>query len=121
MIESIHAQLSAWGRWVHAPIRRAVGYPSHSAGFGDYLPPGVEYKSRPPSGVFSGADAMESINAAVWSISEADRSLCVQVYVVGQEESISVVGERLGIPCRSIYRELHRVHEAISFRLYEGM
>lgn len=106
---------------MHAPIRRAVGYPSHSAGFGDYLPPGVEYKSRPPSGVFYGVDAMESINSAVWSISEADRALCVQVYVIGQEESISVVGERLGIPCRSLYRELHRVHEIISCRLFDGM
>jgi hypothetical protein len=120
LIESIHAQLSAWGRWVHSPIKAAVGYPSHSAGFGDYLPPGVEYKSKPPAGVFSGKDAMEAINAAVLSISEVDRALCFEVYVVGPKSLLSV-SERLHIPNRSLYRELHRVHEIISSRMSDGM
>lgn len=119
MIESIHAQLSAWGRWVNSPIRRAVGYPSHSAGFGDYLPPGVEYKSRPPSGVFSGVDAIDETDKAVRSMRAEDRALCIQFYAIGPRWD--AVCERLGMSKSVLYRELHRVHEAISFSLCDGM
>jgi len=63
---------------------------------------------------------MEAINAAVLSISEVDRALCFEVYVVGPKSLLSV-SERLHIPNRSLYRELHRVHEIISSRMSDGM
>ena len=102
------------------PIRDSVGYPSRSAGFGDYLPIGSEYKSRPPTGAFTGWANMEAINAAVLSISESDRALCFEVYVVGPK-SIPSVGNRLHIPIRSLYRDLHRLHAIISSLLCDGM
>lgn len=119
MIESIHAQLSAWGRWVHSPIKAAVGYPSHSSGFGDYLPPGVEYKSKPPAGAFSGRDAMEAIDNAVRSLPAADRSLCIEFYAVGPRWD--AVCARLEMSKSVLYRELHRVQDRIFTRLCDGM
>ena len=119
MIESIHAQLSAWGRWVNSPIRRAVGYPSHSAGFGDYQPPSVEHKSRPPAGIFTGRDAMEDIDRAVRSLPSADRVLCIEFYAIGPRWD--AVCDRLEMSKSVLYRELHRVQDRLANRLCDGM
>lgn len=119
MIQTIHAQLSAWGRWVVKTEVHKVGYPNHSAGFGDYLPVGVEYKSRPPAGIFTGQDAMLSINSAVQSLSNPDRALCAEYYVVGPNwESVCA---RLAMSKSVLYRELHRIQDRVSMILCEGI
>lgn len=117
MIEAIHAQLSAWGRWVIRPETRAVGYPNHSAGFGDYRPSGVEYKSQIPAG-FGCSDDMLAINRAVQSLPPADRALCAEYYVVGPRwDSVCA---RLSMSKSVLYRELHRIQDRISTRICEG-
>ncbi len=118
LIESIHAQLSAWGRWVHSPIKAAVGYPSHSAGFGDYTPASVEYKSRIPQG-FGCSDDMASINEAVLALCKEDRMLCAEYYVIGPRWD--AVCARLAMSKSVLYRELHRVQEIISSRMCDGI
>jgi len=110
MIEAIHAQLSAWGRWVIRPETRAVGYPNHSAGFGDYRPSGVEYKSQIPAG-FGCSDDMLAINRAVQSLPPADRALCAEYYVVGPRWE--AVCSRVAMSKSVLYRELDRIHRLI--------
>lgn len=118
MIEAIHAQLSAWGRWAQNPIRSAVGYPSHAAGFGDYRPHGVEYKSHPPAGIFTGNDSMEFVDSAVRSLEQRDRALCVEYYQHGPNwEAVCV---RLSMSKSVLYRELHRVQARLANRMCAG-
>lgn len=119
MIETIHAQLSAWGRWIHNPIKIAVGYPRHSAGFGDYRPPGVEYKSRAPEGVFSGHDSMDGIDRAVRDLCESDRALCIEYYAIGPRWD--AVCARLAMSKSVLYRELHRIQDLVATRTREGV
>jgi len=117
MIESIHAQLSAWGRWVMRTEVRALGYPSHSAGFGDYMPRGVGYKSHIPGG-FGCSDDMRTINDVLLSLHANDRILCAEYYVVGPNwESVC---SRMAISKSVLYRELHRVQDRILMRLCGG-
>ena len=119
MIESIHAQLSVWGRWAKNPIRHAVGYPSHAAGFGDYRPHGAEYKSRPPEGVFSGHAAMEDVDKAVRSLQESDRALCIEYYQIGPNwEAVCV---RKSMSKSVLYRELHRIQDKVADRMCVGI
>lgn len=117
MIEAIHAQLSAWGRWVIRPETRAVGYPTHSAGFGDYLPSGSEYKSRPPLG-FGCADDMLAINAAVLTLGKDDRALCAEYYVIGG--GMTAVCARIGMAKSTLFDRLHRLQDRVSMALCEG-
>lgn len=118
MIESIHAQLSAWGRWVIKSEVHKVGYPSHSAGFGDYQPIGSEYKSRPPSGIFTGGDAMAAVNAAVLTLRTEDRILCAEYYVVGG--GMTDVCARIGMARSTLFDRLHRIQDRVSMALCEG-
>lgn len=118
MDDTIHAQLSAWGKWIHNPIRRAVGYPSHAAGFGDYRPPGVEYKSHPPAGIFTGGDAMEDVDRAVQSLLPADRALCVEFYAIGPRWD--AVCARLSVSKSALYNRLHRIQDLVSMRMRDG-
>ena len=110
VIQTIHAQLSAWGRWVIRPETRAVGYPTRSAGFGDYLPSGSEYKSRPPLG-FGCDDDMLAINNAVLLLRKEDRAICAEFYVVGP--SWESVCSRVAMSKSVLYRELDRIHRLI--------
>ena len=119
MIETIYAQLSAWGRWIHNPIKIAVGYPRHSAGFGDYRPHGVEYKSRPPEGVFCGSEAMDDIDRAVRDLCESDRALCIEYYAIGPRWD--AVCARMAMSKSVLYRELHRIQDRIYTRMFEGI
>lgn len=118
MIESIHAQLSAWGRWVIKAESHKVGYRSHSAGFGDYQPIGSEYKSRPPTGIFTGADAMTAINCAVLALGTDDRILCAEYYVVGG--GMTAVCARTGMAKSTLFDRLHRMQQLVSTELCEG-
>ena len=111
MIETIHAQLSAWGRWVVKSESHQVGYPSHSAGFGDYQPIGSEYKSRPPSGIFTGGAAMAAVNAAVLTLRTEDRILCAEYYVVGG--GMTDVCARIGMAKSTLFDRLDRMHRRV--------
>lgn len=117
MIQTIHAQLSAWGRWVVKGEVHKVGYPSHSPGFGNYIPSGVEYKSQPPAGAWGGTDFMIAINDAVLTLPPPDRALCAEFYVLGPRWD--AVCARLALSRCKLYRELHRIHEIVSMRLCE--
>jgi hypothetical protein len=118
MIEEIHAQLSAWGRWVVKSEAHKVGYPKCSAGFGDYMPNGSEYKSRPPSGIFTGADNMAAINTAVLTLGRDDRVLCAEYYVIGG--GMTVVCARIGMAKSTLFDRLHRLQDRVSMALCEG-
>lgn len=108
MIPKIDALLSAWGRWALNPIRQDVGYPSRSAGFADYMPVSVEYKSRPPDGIFTSDSSMQDVDAAVRNLHADDRALCVEWYQIGGGASATCA--RCGVARRTIYEQLHRVH-----------
>ena len=92
------------------PETRAVGYPSHSAGFGDYMPSGVEYKSHIPNG-FGCRDDMVAINNAVLELCKSDRVLCAEFYVVGPRWD--AVCSRIAMSKSVLYKELDRIHRLI--------
>ncbi len=118
MIETIHAQLSAWGRWVVRSDSRGLGYPSVSAGFGDYRPAGAGYKSSPPVGVFTGMGQQDlhAISKAIGRLGEPERRLCAEYYVVSG--SHTDIARRLAVARKTLYLMLGRLHERLANELY---
>ncbi len=118
MNQVIHAQLSAWGRWVVRSESNGLGYPSVSPGFGDYRPAGAGYKSMPPIGAFTGMGSqdMAEITNAVSRLGVQERSLCYERYV--KSGSIADIARRLNICRKTMYLWLDRLHEKLADELY---
>ncbi len=116
MIDVIHAQLSAWGKWVIRSESRAHGYPPVCPMFRDARSGRGEGRSTPPIGAFSESEAAESISAVVARLSLDRRVLCVEYYVVtGRHCDIAA---RMGISDSALHQRMHRMHEAVQDELF---
>lgn len=118
MNQVIHAQLSAWGRWVVRSESNGLGYPSVSPGFGDYRPAGAGYKSMPPIGAFTGMGGqdMAEISKAVGRLGAPERILCYERYV--KSGSHTDIARRLEVCRKTLYLMLGRIHEKLANELY---
>lgn len=111
MNEVMHARLSAWGRWSVRAESKGLGYPRVSAGFGDYRPASVSYKSAPPIGVFTGMDFddMRDLSDAIERLSLPDKMLCNTYYKSGEPHA--EVARRLSVCRKTLYLRLAKLHD----------
>ena len=111
MIEYIHVQLSAWGRWSLRRASKGVGYSPVCPMFKD-VRHGEGYESRPPSGVeVASFNELVDIEQAVSRLSQDGKRLCMEYYVV--QGSGEEVASRLGIARRTLYDRLHMVQQHV--------
>jgi len=110
LIETIHAQLSAWGRWVIRAESRSHGFPPICPMFRDSRAGRGNYSSGPVIEMGS-ASASEAINKIVAGLSRDRRVLCAEYYVVqGRHCDIA---KRMGIHPDTLHKQMHRMQEAV--------
>ena len=104
MIEYIHVQLSAWGRWSARQSSKGIGYSPVCPMFKD-VRHGEGYESRPPSGVeIASLHELTDMDKAVSRLSQDGKRLCIEYYVI-QGTGEEVAG-RLGITRTVSYTHL---------------
>ncbi len=110
MIDTIHAQLSAWGKWVIRSGSRSHGFPSVCPMFRDVRAGRGTYSSGTIIEMGS-ASACEAINAIVAALSRDRRTLCAEYYVTqGRHCDIA---KRMGIHPDTLHKQMHRMQEAV--------
>lgn len=111
MIPYVNTLLVAWGKWVARNQDGGVGWPSCSPMFKD-APAGVmSASSKPPLGIGSQSAECEQTHAAVLLLSEADRMLLREVYVIGG--ATTEIASRLGWHRQRVPERLDRVGDRL--------
>lgn len=111
MISYIDTQLSIWGKWSIAKASKGIGFSATCPMFKDVRPSGV-FASQPPMGVtVDSLDDILSTDAAVQRLSNDQRRLAVEFYVIGGKGGDVAV--RLGLERRTLYNRLQALHQAV--------
>lgn len=116
MIEYIHVQLSAWGRWSVRNMSKGIGYSSSCPMFNERF--GGEFASRPPTGVeVSGLDALHDVDKAVKMLPQDQRVLAFDYYV--KNETATSMANKLGVSRSHFYTLLKQLQQRVVYNMQE--
>jgi len=112
MSARIEVMLSLWGKWAIKSATKGLGYPTSSAGFGDYQPPkgDVYDQGRAPGGVAE-IDILR-IDAAINRLPQVLKLVVIHVYQTRQ--SGRAIAAVLGISVQSLGKYKEEAHRRIA-------
>lgn len=116
MIEFIHVQLSAWGRWSVRQASKGIGYSSSCPMFNERF--GGEFASRPPTGVeVTSLDSLHDVDKAVHMLSNDQRSLAFDFYV--KKDTATSIANKLGVSRSHFYTLITVLQQRVLYNLQE--
>lgn len=116
MIEFIHVQLAAWGRWTIRQSSKGIGYATSCPMFQERF--GGEFASRPPTGVeVAGIDSLHDVDRAVAMLCPEQRTIAFEFYV--RNATAKSIAERIGVSRKTFYDRLHILQQKVLYNLQE--